>query len=95
MIDDCEIRMLIEKRRPFIIGTRGICIKCYPLKDALRDKPQCWIITIPRAFVSIYATDISILDDADYYDLTFQTEPDGPYYSLTDLRMYDKLTVIQ
>ncbi len=92
MIDGDEIRMMIEKRRPFKIGARGICIICSPLRD-IDDRPL-WTIIIPRAFVSMCVNDISILDDADYYDLTYQTEPYGAYYSLADLRMYNKLTVI-
>lgn len=93
MIDGDEIRMLIEKRRPFKIGTRGICIICSPIKD-IYDRPLGWTIMIPRAFVGIDATDISVLDDVDFYHFTFQTERNGPYHSLADLTQYDKVTVL-
>lgn len=87
MIDSDIIKALIVKRSSFTIGSKGICIKCIPSMITYR-----WTIQIPRASVYLEVSDISILDDENFYNLTFDIDGSGVYYSLTDLTAYDKLT---
>ena len=93
MIDSYELARLIAERKPFKIGARGICIVCIP---HVYPEKKGWSIVIPRASVHMGVEDISILDDADYYDLTYRVDKSayGEYHSLADLTQYDKLTVI-
>ena len=93
MIDSYELSRLIAERRPFKIGARGICIVCIP---HVYPEKKGWSIVIPRASVDMDVEDISILDDDDYYVLTFRVDKSayGEYHSLADLTQYDKLTVI-
>lgn len=88
MIDGDELAALIRDKIPFRIGARGICIECYPHIF------NNWLIRINRAFVEIRAADISVLDDVDYFMLTFDPDGKGEYLSLADLREYDKITVL-
>ena len=55
-----------------------------------------WTILIPRAYVDMDVEDIDVLDDTDYYHLTYRVDRSayGEYRSLADLTQYDKLTVI-
>lgn len=91
MIDGNVLAELIESRRRFKIGTRGICIICSP---AIYPRGEGWTISIPRAFVVVTATDLSILDDEDYYHLTYDPNDSGTYYSIADLTKYDRITVM-
>lgn len=93
MIDSYEITRLIAERRAFKIGARGICIVCIP---HIYPEKKGWSIVIPRAFVDMDVEDINVLDDDDYYDLTYRVDKSayGEYHSLADLTQYDKLTVI-
>lgn len=93
MIDGDEIRQLIMQRKSFKIGARGICIVCIP---HIYPEKKGWSIVIPRAFVDMDVEDIDVLDDEDYYDLTYRVDKSayGEYHSLADLTQYDKLTVI-
>jgi len=93
MIDEDEIRRCIDHGRSFRIGARGICIECRRI--SIREPANYrWRITIPRAFVSIDADDISILSDEDFYDLCFSVDNGRTHWSLADLMQYDRLTVI-
>ena len=57
--DQCEyIRVLISKRKKFRIGTRGIAIECTPMMTY--DK---WLVTVNRAFMSVYCSGIGVCDD--------------------------------
>lgn len=93
MIDSYALARLIAERRSFKIGARGICIVCIP---HIYPEKKGWSIVIPRAFVDMDVEDISILDDTDYYELTYRVDKSayGEYHSLADLTQYDKLTVI-
>ena len=98
MIDIDEIRTLIMQRKPFKIGARGICIMCLPhLYPHYSPKEKGWSIRIPRASVAMDVEDIDVLDDTDYYLLTYRVDVSkyGPYHSFADLTEYDKLTVIE
>ena len=88
MIDGDEVAALIRDKIPFRIGARGICIECHPHIF------NNWVIRIDRAAVEIRAADIAVLDDADYFMLTFDPDGKGEYWSLADLREYDKITVL-
>ena len=88
MIDGYELEQLIKDKQTFRIGTRGICIECCP------NIHSGWVITIDRAFVELHVQDIAVLDDADFFMLTFDPDGKGEYWSLADLREYDKITVL-
>lgn len=89
MIDGNELAELIMGQVPFRIGTRGICIECVPNIHS-----GIWVITIDRAFIELHVQDIAILDDADYFMLTFDPDGKGEYLSLADLSKYDKITLL-
>ena len=89
MIDADELAALIRDKVPFRIGTRGICIECEPNVHT-----DIWVITIDRAFVELHVQDIAVLDDPDFFMLTFDPDGKGEYLSLADLRQYEKITVL-
>lgn len=89
MIDGYELEQLIKDKQAFRIGARGICIECCP-----NIHNKIWVITIDRAFVELHVQDIAVLDDADYFMLTFDPDGKGEYLSLADLSRYDKITVL-
>ena len=94
MIEYDEIKKCINHGRSFRIGARGICIECRRI--GIREPANyLWRITIPRAFVSIDADDISILSDEDFYHLCFSVDAGRTHWSLADLMEYDKITVIE
>lgn len=89
MIDGDELTRLIKDKIPFRIGARGICIECCPNIHS-----KIWVITIDRAFVELHVQDIAVLDDPDFFMLTFDPDGKGEYLSLADLRRYDKITLL-
>ena len=89
MIDSNELAALIRDKIPFRIGTRGICIECCPNIHS-----KIWVITIDRAFVELHVQDIAVLDDADFFMLSFDPDGKGEYLPLADLSRYDKITVL-
>ena len=88
MIDGTCLQSLIDLKKSFRIGTRGICCNCYAT-------PNGWTITIPRAFIDIQCDELSILDDVDLYYLGFSQDKGISFVDFLNLREYDKLTVIQ
>ncbi len=89
MIDSYELEQLIRDKQAFRIGTRGICIECCP-----NFNNKIWVITIDRAFVELHVQDIAVLDDPDFFMLTFDPDGKGEYLALADLSRYDKITVL-
>ena len=87
MIDEVSLQSLIDLKKSFRIGTRGICCNCYATL-------QGWTIMIPRAFIDIQCDELSILSDEDLYYLGFSTNEGRSFVDFLNLAEYDKLTVI-
>lgn len=87
MIDEIDLQSLIDLKKDFRIGARGICCNCYATLKG-------WTITIPRAFIDIQCDELSILSDADLYYLGFSCDKGASFVDFLNLAEYDKLTVI-
>ena len=87
MIDEVCLQSLIDLKKSFRIGTRGICCNCYATLKG-------WTIMIPRAFIDIQCDELSILSDEDLYYLGFSVDKGRSFIDFLDLMEYDKLTVI-
>lgn len=87
MIDGDELMQHIRARQAVRIGARGICIELIP-----NDYNGGWIIRIDRAFVNMDADDVNILDDVDFFLLSYSVDKGKTYLALADLTYYDKIT---
>jgi len=88
MIDETCLQSLIDLRKDFRIGTRGICCNCYATSKG-------WTIMIPRAFIDIQCDELSILhEEEDIYYLGFSYDKGRSFVDFLNLNEYDKLTVI-
>ena len=88
MIDETCLQSLIDLKKDFRIGTRGICCNCYATMTG-------WTITIPRAFIDIQCDELSILsEEEDIYYLGFSCDKGRSFVDFLNLAEYDKLTVI-
>ena len=87
MIDETNLQTLIDRKRDFRIGTRGICCNCYATLKG-------WTIMIPKAFIDIQCDELSILSDEDLYYLGFSCDKGRSFVDFLNLMEYDKLTVI-
>lgn len=85
MIDSDDIKECIKNRHMFSISSKGIKVSCIPYLTHTG-----WTILIPKASISMDVTDISVLEDEDYYHLTYENDCNGVYYSLLDLSAYEK-----
>ena len=88
MIDEVSLQSLIDLKKSFRIGTRGICCNCYATLSG------GWTITIPRAFIDIQCDELSILSCDDLYYLGFSDDKGKSFTDFLNLAEYDKLTVI-
>ena len=89
MIDGDELMQHIRARQAVRIGTRGVCIELIP-----NIYNHGWIIRIDRAFVNMDADDVNILDDVDFFLLSYSVDKGKTYFALADLTQYDKITPI-
>lgn len=87
MIDFEDLQRLINQKKSFRIGTRGICCD-------FRYIFRGWRISVPRAFIEIDCDELDILDDEDFYVLGFSTDKGRSFVDFLNLMEYDKLTVI-
>lgn len=88
MIDIDEINKLIEDKRSFRIGGRGICIDCrfhFPSKT--------WVVDVPRAFLEMHCESISVCDDVEFTVLECHNHDDRDCTGIFDLSEYTKVTV--
>lgn len=83
MIDRDKAQRLIDERKHFTIGARGIMIECYPEHFG-------WVVSIPRAFFRAELDRI----DIDLCSLRLQVEGGYVTAGLIDLSEYTKLTVM-
>lgn len=61
MIDVDEINKLIEDKRSFRIGGRGICIDC-----RFHFPSRTWVVDVPRASLEMHCESISVCDDVEF-----------------------------
>jgi hypothetical protein len=87
MIDETSLQSLIDLKKDFRIGTRGICCNCYATLKG-------WTIMIPRAFIDNQCDELSILSEPDLYYLGFSCDKGRSFVDFLNLMEYDKLTVI-
>ena len=92
MIDGDELMQHIRARQAVRIGARGICIELIPKLIPNDDYNGGWIIRIDRAFVIMDADDVNILDDVDFFLLSYSVDKGKTYHALADLTYYDKIT---
>ena len=85
MINRDEVQRLIDGRRHFVIGTRGIAVECYPGENF------GWTVTIPRAF---FRADVDCIE-IDVCCLKLGVEAGYVTAGLIDLSGYSKLTVME
>jgi len=83
MIDREKVERLIDERKHFIIGARGIMVECYP-------KGFGWVVSIPRAFFRAEADTLSM----DSYVLVLGVEAGYVESGRIDLGCYTKVTVM-
>lgn len=84
MIDRDVAQKLIDERKHFMIGARGIAVECYPEHFG-------WIVTIPRAY---FRADVDRIE-IDLCCLRLQVEGGYVTAGLIDLSGYSKLTVME
>ncbi|MBQ1288603.1 MAG: hypothetical protein IIY23_00410 [Erysipelotrichaceae bacterium] len=89
MIDGKYLQQLIDEKRGFRIGARGICCECW------LNKSGYWLVAIPRASFEMTVDELSVLDDPDYFHLTFSLDGGNSFESFLDLSQYEKLMVIE
>lgn len=89
MINSDSITLCIRERKSFILGQRGIAIRCDPRYN------KGWCVSVDRADISIDVDEIGILDDSDFYQLCVSFDQGKSFISFAGLIEYDKLTVIE
>lgn len=90
MINSDSINLCIRERKSFILGQRGIAIRCDP-----HDYNNGWTVSVDRASIFLDVDEISILDDVDFYHLCISFDSGYSFESFADLSFYEKLTVIE
>lgn len=88
------VRRMIDERRKFRIGSRGICIDLIPHED-------CWTVGIPRASYSANVDTVDVIEivrsiSKDIRVGMLQLGVEGGYVNAGnfDLEQYDTVTLI-